>query len=178
MAKHELDPDQSPLFEASLTPGGNLETWKDVQPVPEPVSIQTVLGPEGSYVDISDRAELLESSLRAIGKANQRVGLADAAEVPPHRAGIWGRYTRQTDRVLEGANRNREAFQDDAKRKFWEATGLAAMQGAGLINKETRDALGRTMWRDFSQQYGGVGQLVAKRRQKAARSYSKQIREP
>jgi hypothetical protein len=178
MSRPTSNPEQVLLFDPVPSNGKDYETWqKSSQPTPAEQpnhAIPTIYGKPGSYVDLHERAKLLTSSLQAIGKANQRVGFVDAAEVPPHRSDIWGRYARNTPRVIEGADRNRSEYQLQAKNDFWKATGLVALQSANMADKHTRDAMGRTMWRDFSKKFGGVGQPIAKRRQKAIRSYAKQ----
>lgn len=136
--------------------------------------VPTVLGPEGSYVNIADRAKHLGVALNSLGRRNQRLGFRDAAEIQPSRTEIWGRYARNTEKVLAGANKNEAEFLKKAKREFWQATGISALHGAGIVDQHTHDALGRSMWRDFSSKYGIPGAEVTKKRDKAKRLYKRQ----
>lgn len=139
---------QSPLFDP--------ETGAVYSSEPEEASPNVVYGPEGSYVDIATRAQLLESSLLALGKRNQRLGFDVASHTKPYSSPIWGRYEDFTPVVIEGAQRNVENFLDVAKRDFWAATGFAALRdlpGLGLKDGEI-DARGRKMWREFTHRYG------------------------
>lgn len=132
-------------------------------------------GPEGSYVDIATRAQLLGSSLLALGKRNQRLGFDVASHTKPYSSPIWGRYEDFTPIVIEGAQRNVENFLDVAKRDFWAATGFAALRkipGLGLKDGEI-DARGRKMWRDFTHQYGDP--KVRRQRDKYKRQLTKAI---
>lgn len=117
---------------------------------PYPVSY----GPEGSYVNVGTRARLLEGSLVALGKRNQRLGFDVASHTRPYSSPIWGRYEDLTPVVIEGAQRNVYNFLDVAKRDFWAATGFAALRGQGVISDTEIDARGRKMWRDFTHTYG------------------------
>lgn len=111
-------------------------------------------GPQGSYVDVAKRATLLESSLTALGKRNQRLGFDVASRTKPYSTPIWGRYEDSTPVVIEGAQRNVENFLDVAKQDFWAATGFAALRPFGLMSNAEIDARGRKMWRDFTHKYG------------------------
>lgn len=115
-------------------------------------------GPEGSYVDVTQRAELLHNSLLALGKRNQRLGFDVASHTKPYSSPIWGRYEEITPIVIEGAQRNVYNFLDVAKRDFWAATGFAALRGLSgkdrVINSAEIDARGRKMWRDYTHKYG------------------------
>src|SRR3989344_9611111 len=131
-------------------------------------------GPEGSYVDITKRAELLHSSLLALGKRNQRLGFDVASHTKPHSSPIWGRYEDLTPVVVEGAQRNVENFLDVAKQDFWAATGFAALRGQGVISNTEIDARGRKMWRDFTHKYGDP--QVKARRDKYKRQLKKVVK--
>jgi hypothetical protein len=130
----------------------------------QPYEIQTnepypvTYGPEGSYTDVGIRAALLESSLLALGKRNQRLGFDVASRTKPYSKPIWGRYEELTPVVIEGAQRNVYDFLDVAKRDFWAATGFAALRALGpldgLMKSDEIDARGRKMWRDFTHKYG------------------------
>jgi hypothetical protein len=128
---------------------------------PEETSPSVVYGPEGSYVDIATRAQLLGSSLLALGRRNQRIGFDLASHTKPYSSPIWGKYEEFTPIVIEGAQRNVENFLDVAKRDFWAATGYTALRslkndelrGLGLTD-ENIDARGRKMWREFTRRYG------------------------
>jgi hypothetical protein len=103
---------------------------------------------------VGTRASLLESSLLALGKRNQRLGFDVASHTKPHSTPIWGRYEELTPAVIEGAQRNVNNYLDVAKRDFWTATGFAALRPLGLISDAEIDARGRKMWRDFTHRYG------------------------
>ena len=138
------------LFE----PGAETKTdLGDIQNLSE-ASYPVSYGPEGSHVSIGKRAELLESSLIALGKRNQRLGFNVASHTKPLSGPIWGRYEDITPVVIEGAQRNVYNFLDVAKRDFWAATGFAALRGQGVISSAEIDARGSKMWRDFTHKYG------------------------
>jgi hypothetical protein len=118
----------------------------------------TTYGPEGSYIEVGKRSALLESSLLALGKRNQRLGFDVASRTKPYSGPIWGRYEEITPIVIEGAQRNVYDFLDVAKKDFWAATGFAALRKLGstegLMKSDEIDARGRKMWRDFTHKYG------------------------
>lgn len=147
---------------------------EDHKPAESDGGIPTVVGPEGSYVSIAKRAAHLHKSLDSIGRSNQRIGFRDAADLPPHNSEIWRRYTRKTERVIQGANRNQKEFASVAKQEFWRSTGIAALHGAGLVDEYQRSALGRSMWRSFSEKYGTSGAETTRLRNRAKRLYARQ----
>lgn len=135
---------QTSLFDADS------ESAQNQTEVPYPINY----GPKGSYITIGDRAQLLESSLTALGKRNQRLGFDVASHTKPYSTPIWGRYEEITPIIIEGAQRNVYNFLDVAKRDFWGATGFAALRGQGVMNNSEIDVRGRKMWRDFTHEYG------------------------
>ena len=146
---------------------GNLQDSSDT-------SHSVTIGPEGSYVNIGKRAALIESSLTALGKRNQRLGFDVASHTKPYSSPIWGRYEEITPIVIEGAQRNVYNFLDVAKRDFWSATGFAALRGQGVISSAEIDARGSKMWRDFTHKYGDP--KVRSQRDKYKRQLRKTIK--
>ena len=151
------------------------------QPTPEESGSYPIsYGTEGSYVGISKRAELLHSSLMALGKRNQRLGFDVASHTKPYSTPIWGRYEEITPLVIEGAQRNVYNFLDVAKRDFWAATGFAALRRLEgrdrVMRSDEIDPRGRKMWRDFTHKYGDP--QVRAQRDKYKKKLRKAIRNP
>lgn len=166
--KNTYIPGQSPLFEGD--PSRHMRTWQEVEPEPDETTVPTNYGPEGAYVDVSDRAEHLSNALSAFSSRNQRLGFDIAANTRPHSGPIWGRYTEMTPVVMEGAQRNVDEFYRQAAREFWVATGFSAMRGLGLMTDGEIDARARKMWRQFSEKFGDPNKL------KARTKYKRQLR--
>lgn len=140
----------------------------------EPLA-ETIYGAPGSYIPLSN-AKYVKHSLIALGKRNQREGLDYGAQVEPMSREIRGRYGRNTSKVLKGARENEKRFLKEAKASFWEATGLVALEGTGMIDREQRDAIGRKMWRDFTSEYSHAGPTAVKKRNKYKRQLNKHIK--
>jgi hypothetical protein len=120
-----------------------------------PATYDVVYGPEGSYKDLTERAEELVAALDAFGLRNQRVGFAVASNSPRHRGPIFGRYTTGIAHVQGGAERNAsQKFLNTARESFWRATGFAAIRNSGLMNENELNARARKMWEQFSGRYG------------------------
>lgn len=129
----------------------------------------THYGPEGSYVDVGERAQLLKASLKAIAAANQSGGLEVAANTQPTAKKIYHRYAWRTEEVVEGSKRNGLESAEEAKVAFWRATGYAGLRGAGLGELITRDGINaraRKDWRDFTNRYGYTGREVRNARRR------------
>ncbi len=176
MAKRpEQNPDQSSLF--SLPPAtadirtAQTKAWQELEP-----QTPVVFGPEGSYISVLRRAIHLQESLRYIGPAHQRSGLRDAAYMRPHDKEIWGRYRGKTAQLLEGAERNENEFVKTVKRNFWKSTGISALVGAGIVEKEEADAMGRSFWRGFESDLGGVGRKKINKRKRYQTKMERQIK--
>ncbi len=172
---HGISPDQIPAFELHTENDSQiLTTWQDDKPTVN--NDHSVYGPDGSYVVISERAHHLHDSLDSLGRRNQRLGFIDAAETRGSSKEIWGRYGRGTLRVVEGAQRREDELLQKAKLDFWQATGISSMRAAGIVTKDEADAMGRSMWRQFSSKYGVPGGEPTKLRSREKRTFQKQIK--
>ena len=171
----EINPDQSKLFILPPQQGDvrtqGVQNWQDAESNP-------VYGPEGSYVDVHSRSALLVEALGALSARNQRAGFGSAVALPPHDKKIHGNYGRHTDKVVAGAQRNHDLFEEEAKRKFWQASGIPDLQKSGLISKEDAKELGKVFWRDFIGEFGGVKNASNRRRgyQEILKKQQKQIK--
>lgn len=166
----EINPDQSKLFILPPQQGDarnqKVQNWQDAESNP-------VYGPEGSYVDVHSRSALLVEALGALSARNQRAGFGSAVALPPHDRKIHGNYGRHTNKVVAGAQRNHDLFEKEAKRKFWQASGIPALQKSGLISKADADQHSIVVWRKFYSEFGGVDS-AAKRRNKYQTRLKKQ----
>lgn len=111
-------------------------------------------GELGTQVDVAERAKHLTEALAAFGQRNIRLGFDLASNTRRHSGPIWGRYTYMTPRVQEGAEANTHKFLDEAKRRFWRATGYSALRQVQYAPKHELDAEARKMWREFVAAYG------------------------
>lgn len=178
--RHEVDPErQAQIFSIS---GEEIDPNPVIPEITTPIEgyktagrqIPTTYGKEGSYVDLAERGKNLIGALKAFSESNERAGFDVASNNQPHSSPIWGRYQRETPKVQEGAARNQEAFIEEAKQKFWKATGYSALRRAGLQTKYQTDSNGRKMWRDFSAEYSHTGP-VARKRQKYIKKLEKTV---
>lgn len=119
-----------------------------------PVAYTVVYGPEGSYKDLTERAEELQGALGALSLRNQRMGFAVASNTRRHNAPIYGRYREGVPFVQSGANRNTNRYLKEAKEYFWKATGFSALRGSGLMNNQQINTRALSMWEKFSARYG------------------------
>lgn len=133
-------------------------------------------GPEGSYVDLIERAKFLSETLALFGKSNQRVGFDLASNSRQYSGPIWGRYQEATPRVQEGAETNRLALQTEAKAQFWQATGYAGLRAAGLLPTREINAGARKMWGNFTDKYAPTGEPAATKRKKYVKRLNKTIK--
>lgn len=176
--KPEINPHQGELFAQTSS-----EAINPIPSFPEDPKdkllgqpeIPVSYGPIGSFIDLSDRANLLLGALSALGKSNQRGGFDTASNTRQHSGPIWGRYRSGTPRVQEGAERNRQAFQEEAKKKFWQATGYIGLRAAKTVPPNEIDAGGRLLWRKFNATYAGTGESTV-RRDKFKRRLSKSLK--
>ncbi len=148
---------EHPLGQGKLFESDDLNYRREVTLV-DGYEVPTTFGHEGSFVDVSTRAQLLVNALGAISARNSRQGISLAAYTPEYSAPIWSRYASATQVVLDGASRNRDQFHHDLRTSFWQATGFAAMRKwtdlkkvmpPGQINPRAQK-----MWDDFNFKYG------------------------
>jgi hypothetical protein len=131
-------------------------------PIEPPVKI----GPEGSYVDLSVRAEHLIDALDAIGQRNIRLGFDVAANATQYNRPIKERYRGALESVKMGAADNVERFEADAKQGLWRATGYIAMRSMKPrpISQAEINVRAKKMWWDFEHLYGHSEDGEKKRR--------------
>jgi hypothetical protein len=159
MPKELLEP-QTTLFEPERP--YNLTVVKEVDGYNIPVHY----GQEGSYINIHERAILLAAALTAMSQRNMRDGFSIAPYKEPYSAPIWERYQENTQQVVDGASRNRNIYQNQLRRNFWEATGFAALRGTGLMRERQINPAAQKMWRDFNKKYGHPEDLSARNKYK------------
>lgn len=140
----------------------NVTTIESVDGIEIPVSY----GPEGSYISVKDRALLLIDALDSISQRNIRDGFSQAPYREPYDAPIWARYRESTQQVIDGASRNRNMYQEQLRRSFWQATGFSALRGSGLIRERQINPTAQRMWRDFNESYGHPNKLKARNKYK------------
>ena len=97
---------QGSLFGLDGSPTPELGEVHNLTEASYPVSY----GPEGSYVNVAERAQLLESSLTALGRRNQRLGF-DVAK-----RDFWGATGFA---ALRGLGLMNDAEIDARGRKMW-----------------------------------------------------------
>ena len=121
-----------------------------------PIEPPTAYGPEGSYVDLAERAEYLTAALMALGERNKRLGFDTASNDRSYNRPIRERYTGALRAVQMGAEDNVNEFEEEAKLNLWKATGYAALRTVKprLATKGEINGGARKMWRDFEHTYG------------------------
>ena len=125
-------------------------------------NIPATYGPEGSYIDVADRAKNLVIALVSMSERNRREGFTLAAYTEEYSAPIWENYRWDTEDVVEGASANRDAFQNQLRVSFWRATGFSALRGvlreapkgSELPPERQVNPRAQKMWRDFNNAYG------------------------
>lgn len=151
----EINPAQGTLIDVSQMPDEHapeIVTAAEYLPpaVPDsPRPIETVYGPEGSYVDVHKRAKGLTAALDAQAQANMRDGFGIASNTREHAGPIYARYQWGTEARKDRAEANGRQFSADAKRRFWHASGYAAMKGAGLGELITNTGIDKRARKDF-----------------------------
>ncbi len=172
---------QAPLFvggdgNAHEYESPSVTTWQQLEDgsLPEAPAVQ----PDnvGVYVDLRERAQHLDAALAAVGQRNSREGFGIGARVRPHSTEIWGRYQDATPTVIEGAERNADAFAEVIKREFWHATGYAALRGTGLMREEVIERYATKDWKDFVDRFDHPNN--SKARTKFRRGLKKVINSP
>lgn len=173
MAKKQIT-NQPKLFElppADHEYSGGIISWQDIENRP---SADLTMSEAGPVVNIKSRAHNLSKTLELLGKASQRHGFGAAVDIQPHSSEIWGRYRSGTPQVVERALENAESMKDDAKRYFWQATGLPAMIGSGVIGEREAKARARQMWENFYHNHAGPPNRKARDQRK--KLHTKQLK--
>lgn len=118
----------------------------------------TAYGSEGSYVDVAERAKHLLTALVSMSERNRRDGFSLAPYTEEHSEPIWARYRWNTETVIDGASRNRNAYHRQLRQSFWRATGFSAMRGSvfmkGVMPERQINPRAQKMWRDFNNEFG------------------------
>ena len=153
---HEINPAQGTIFDYNQMPEHDIPQITPSERVPEavpepPRPVETVYGPPGSYTDVYERANGLVAAVNAQAQANKRDGFGVAANTREHAGDIYGRYQWGTEAVKDGAEVNAREFSQEAKRKFWHASGYAALKGAGLDEQITAKGVDKRAAKDFRE---------------------------
>lgn len=122
-----------------------------------PIEPPVVYNPEGTYMDLAERAENLIIALDAVSARNQREpGFAVASTARQYNRPIRERYGNALQAVQMGAADNAEAAETTTKKYLWRASGYTALRHVKprLLNKREIDARGRKMWGDFNATIG------------------------
>lgn len=158
----EINPAQGTLIDVSQMPDEHApEIITPAEHLPEaipetPRPVETVYGPEGSYMGVYERAKGLNAALDAQTAANSREGFRVASNVAEYSGPIYGRYKWHTEQVKDKANANAREYSQEAKRQFWQYSGYAALKKAGLdelITSEGVDARASKDFREFMKTY-------------------------
>lgn len=128
--------------------------------------VLTAYGPEGSYMDVAERAGNLLIALVSISERNRRDGFSIAPYTEEYSEPIWARYRWNTQNVIDGAGANRKTFQWQLRESFWKATGFSAMRGAGYMPEQQINPRAQKMWRDFNNKYGHPEDLAGRTKYK------------
>ena len=121
------------------------------------IELPVAYGDEGSYVDLVERAEHLIIALDAVSFRNQREpGFSVASNAKQYNRPIKERYGSALGAVQLGAADNAEAFEKEAKRQLWIASGYTALRHTKprLASNREINARGKKMWRDFDATIG------------------------
>jgi hypothetical protein len=138
--------------------------------------VVTTYGPEGSYVDVVERAKNLIIALVSMSERNRRDGFSIAPYTEEYSEPIWAHYRWNTQDVIDGASRNRNSYQQQLRKSFWRATGFSAMRGAGFMPERQINPRAQKMWRDFNKEFGHPDGV--KKRSDYRKALSRQIGDP
>lgn len=122
-----------------------------------PIEPPIVYGPEGSYVDLAERAEYLIIALDAVSERNRREpGFDVASKAKQYNRPIKERYRGALRAVQMGAADNAKEFETETKRNLWKASGYTALRTVKprLISNSEINARGKKMWKDFDATIG------------------------
>ncbi len=130
-----------------------------------PIDPPAIYGPEGSYVDLAERAEPLIIALDAVSERNKRLGFEVASNAKHYNRPIRERYRGALPAVQLGAIDNAEELESITKRHLWRAAGYTALRTVKprLISNKEIDVRGIKMWRDFDATIGHSSHLGDRR---------------
>jgi hypothetical protein len=131
-----------------------LHTWEQMERFPG-LSDAPFTDVEAPSNDLFKRYYHLGSALLYLGRSSQRRGFGHAVKIEPHATQIWGEYKAVTPVVAEGAARNVDKFEVEAKKEFGKATGFITLITAETISKEEAQERARVMWDDFYFKFAG-----------------------
>lgn len=168
---------ERPLFITGNTSEGPLlHTWEHLENFPGLVNAPfTDIGAPSN--DLYNRYFHLGNALLYLGKSSQRRGYGHAVEIEPHSTFIWGRYKAITPVVTEGAARNVDKLEQQAKEAFGKATGFITLLTAEVTTYDEAQERAKVMWDNFYFRFAGSAN--AERREefkKIIRSYHKNYR--
>lgn len=109
----------------------------------------------GISITLTERAQYLGYSLASLAQASQRDGLSRAAQTP-HREGLEERYGKALPSVLEGADRNRHDYAQNARITFDMGAGYMALQASGVVEPELLAREERDDYIDFYKHFAGT----------------------
>lgn len=122
-----------------------------------PIEPPVIYGPEGSYVDLAERAEYLIIALDAVSNRNQREpGFDVASNARQYNRPIKERYRGALPAIQMGAADNAKTFETETKKNLWKASGYTALRTVKprLISNREINVRGKKMWKDFDATIG------------------------
>lgn len=145
-------PDQDVLF--NLGEGNTVLSWKN-QVNEQPFRTPDLVPVDEVSVNLSARSAAIIDSITKLGFINRNIHVIKLYHDAPASSEIGKRVSSMSDEYIKNVGGKTESYFRDAEASFKKATGITALEGAGLIGHDEAEVMFAQEWEDFKRQLSG-----------------------